>query len=161
MKKYEALGQFLRGQKYEEVPMTFAEIERVTGAKLPKSQRYPAWWSNNPSNNVMTKIWLDAGFRTERVDIAAKKLVFKRIAKSPSVGMADTSREFHSIENTAGKKLGRHPALGSMKGTFTIEPGYDLTSPMFTSKEWAEIEKEMAEDWDQIEQGMSGKNTNG
>ena len=157
MKKYEALGQFLRGQKYEEVPMTFAEIERVTGAKLPKSQRYPAWWSNNTSNNVMTKIWLDAGFRTERVNIAAKKLVFKRIAKSSSAGMADTSREFRSIENTAGKKLGRHPALGSMKGTFTIEPGYDLTSPMYTDKEWAEIEKEMAEDWDQIEQGMSGK----
>ncbi|MBV9914103.1 MAG: hypothetical protein JOZ93_16100, partial [Sinobacteraceae bacterium] len=59
------------------------------------------------------------------------------------------------MENTGAKKLGRHPALGSMKGTFTIEPGYDLTSPMFTDEEWAEIEKQMDEDWDQIEQGMT------
>jgi hypothetical protein len=29
---------------------------------------------------------------------------------------------------------------------------------MFTDEEWAEIEKEMDEDWDRIEQGMtSGK----
>jgi hypothetical protein len=26
---------------------------------------------------------------------------------------------------------------------------------MFTGEEWAEIEKEMDEDWDQIEQGMA------
>jgi len=44
-----------------------------------------------------------------------------------------------------------------MKGTFTIEPGYDLTSPMFTEEEWAQIEKEMEEDWDQIEQGMNNQ----
>jgi hypothetical protein len=29
---------------------------------------------------------------------------------------------------------------------------------MYTDEEWAEIEKEMSEDWDQIEQGMSGGN---
>jgi hypothetical protein len=28
---------------------------------------------------------------------------------------------------------------------------------MFTDEEWKEIEKEMEEDWDQIEQGMKGK----
>ena len=64
MSKYSRLGEFLRSQRTKEVPMTFAEIERVTGARLPaNSPQYPAWWSNNPSNNVMTKIWLAAGFR--------------------------------------------------------------------------------------------------
>ncbi|WP_433960329.1 DUF7662 domain-containing protein, partial [Bradyrhizobium guangdongense] len=69
MGKYDRLGEFLRSQKTREVPMTFAEIERVIGGKLPpNSPQYPAWWSNNPTNNVMTKVWLAAGFRTEQVD---------------------------------------------------------------------------------------------
>jgi len=68
MGKYTRLGEFLRSQRRKEVPMTFAEIERVIGGKLPpNSPHYPAWWSNNPSNNVMTKVWLNAGFRTEQV----------------------------------------------------------------------------------------------
>ena len=48
--------------------MTFAEIEALLGEKLPASKQYPAWWSNNPSNNPMTKEWLAAGFQTESVE---------------------------------------------------------------------------------------------
>ncbi|MEA2936481.1 MAG: hypothetical protein QOD74_3127, partial [Variibacter sp.] len=63
--------------------MTFAEIERITGSKLPpKAQHQRAWWSNNPSNNVMTKVWLEAGYETERVDMAGRKLVFRRVGKA-------------------------------------------------------------------------------
>ena len=156
MSKYDRLGAYLREQGREQVPMTFAEIERIVGTNLPKSQEYPAWWSNSTSNNVMTRVWLDAGYRTEQVDTAAKKLVFRRIERSR--GMAKSPREYASPQGPAEKKVGHHPLIGSMKGTFTIEPGYDLTSPMFTDEEWAEIEKEMDEDGDQIEQGMSGKN---
>src|SRR5262245_58138820 len=79
MSKYAPLGDYLRKQKVKLVPMTFADIERIIGAKLPKSQRYPAWWSNNPWNNVMTQVWLDAGFETEQVDVVGRKLVFRRI----------------------------------------------------------------------------------
>jgi hypothetical protein len=68
--------------------------------------------------------------------------------------MAEAVREFVNADPSE-KRLGRHPAIGSMKGTFTIEPGYDLTSPMYTDEEWAEIEKEMDADWDQIEKGMT------
>jgi len=154
MSKYDRLGTYLRGQGRDQVPLTFAEIERIVGAKLPKSQEYPAWWSNSTSNNVMTKVWLDAGYRTEQVDTAAKKLVFRRIAGNNSKGRADVgARARRNPEN----KVGLHPLIGSMKGTFAIESGYDLTSPMCTDEEWAEIEKLMDEDWDQIEQGMSKK----
>jgi hypothetical protein len=72
--------------------------------------------------------------------------------------MAEEAREFESSQSAGEKRQNRHPALGAMRGTFTIEPGYDLTRPMYTDEEWAEIEKEMSEDWDQIEQGMSGGN---
>src|SRR5215471_7502611 len=82
MSKYDALGTFLNKQATTCVPMTFREIEKVTGAKLPNSKRYPAWWSNNTWNNVMTKVWLDAGYRTEQVDVAHERLVFRRVGRS-------------------------------------------------------------------------------
>ena len=168
MSKYAPLGQFLKSQTTQEVRMTFAEIEGKIGCKLPPSAyNHRPWWSNNPSNNVMTKVWLDAGYRTEQVDMEGKKLVFRHfdfgdmeraVNEVLAPMMAEEAREFEPSQSAGEKKQNRHPALGAMRGTFTIEPGYDLTRPMYTDEEWAEIEKEMSEDWDQIEQGMSGGN---
>jgi hypothetical protein len=82
MGKYEPLGQFLRRQGRQEVPLTFREIEEITGVKLPpKAQHHRAWWSNNPSNNVMTRVWLSAGYESTQVDMEAAKLVFRRVAE--------------------------------------------------------------------------------
>lgn len=158
MSKYDLLGQYLKAQRGSEVPMTFGEIERVVGTKLPPSAyRHRPWWSNNATNSVMTKIWLNAGFETSRVDIEARKLVFRRIAREEKgvSGMSETHRTFEPAPGSP-KSPRRSPLFGCMKGTFTIEPGYDLTSPMFSDEEWKEIEKEMEEDWDQIDQGMKG-----
>ncbi len=55
MRAYDALGAYLKRQIASEVPMTFDEIERLTGHVLPKSSSERWWWSNNPSNNVMTR----------------------------------------------------------------------------------------------------------
>ncbi len=126
MGKYEALGNFLSKHKTANVRMSFAEIERVIGAKLPSSQRYPAWWSNNPSNNPMTKVWLDAGFQTEQVDIAGRKLVFRKVAV-PLSGSDDQS----------DAPRGKHPLFGCMRGTMTIEADTDLAAP--ADSEWAAI----------------------
>ncbi|MBV8799824.1 MAG: hypothetical protein JO208_08465 [Alphaproteobacteria bacterium] len=157
MSVYNPLADYLNRTGSDSVPMTFGEIEALIGRKLPPSAyRHRPWWANEPRGHSHAKAWLDAGFETEQVDMESRKLIFRRAATSPSSrGMTDVVREFTHMENTGAKKLGRHPALGSMKGTFTIEPGYDLTSPMFTDEEWAEIEKQMDEDWDQIEQGMT------
>ena len=57
MEKYALLGDFLRRQRALEVTLTFDEIERITGVKLPpKAQHHRAWWSNNPATHVMTKV---------------------------------------------------------------------------------------------------------
>lgn len=158
MSKYDLLGQYLKAQRGSEVPMTFAEIERVAGTRLPPSAyRHRPWWSNNATNSVMTKVWLNAGFEASRVDIEARKLVFRRIAREEKgvSGMSDAHRTFEPAP--AAKTPRRSPLFGCMKGTFTIEPGYDLTSSSYTAEEWSEVERLMEEDWDQIDQGMKSK----
>jgi hypothetical protein len=136
MGKYEPLKEFLRSQSGHEVPLTFAEIERITGANLPpKAQHHRAWWSNNPSNNVMTKAWLEAGFESAQVDMKARKLVFRRVAKAPPgsapPGSAPARRKPYSTKD------GRHPIFGALKDITRLVPGVDLTEP--ACPEWAEL----------------------
>jgi hypothetical protein len=126
--KYVNLGEYLRGQKNSAVPMTFTEVERIIGHRLPPSARYPAWWSNNPSNNVMTKVWLEAGFKTEQVDIEGRKLVFRRV-KPSSVPP--------NSKNDSAPKSGVPPFYGALKGLITIAPGVDLTEP--ADPDWGKV----------------------
>jgi hypothetical protein len=117
MSKYEPLGEYLKKQNKERVPMTFAEIERVTGVKLPPSAgKHRPWWSNNPVNSAMTRVWLDAGFESEQVDMAARKLVFRRVRGPKPAPGKDEEKPFH-------------PLYGYMKGLVRIMPGVDITQP--------------------------------
>ena len=78
-KKYSPLEEALKKHHEERVSMTFSEIERIIADDLPESAfKHRPWWSNNPSNSVITNAWLNAGFKTEQVDIAGRKLVFRR-----------------------------------------------------------------------------------
>lgn len=161
MSKYDRLGAYLREQGKQLVPMTFAEIERVVGTKLPKSQKHQAWWSNSTSNNVMTQVWLDAGYQTEQVDVPGRKLVFRRADNTTGArhGMQEEARMFkpEATFTPPAVKVTRHPASGAMKGTFTIEPGYDLTRPAFDPDEIAEWEANLDKMADELEARMSKK----
>jgi hypothetical protein len=131
MGKYENLGAFLQKQRAREVPLTFREIEKITGVKLPpKAQHHRAWWSNNPSNNVMTKVWLEAGYESALVDISARKLVFRRIIKEPN---EEPSPKLEPVT----KKGERHPIFGALKDITRLVPGVDLTEP--ADPEWADL----------------------
>ena len=127
--KYAPLGAFLGKQSKDLVRMTFADIERVIGAKLPQSQRYPAWWSNNPFNNVMTKVWLDAGFETEQVDIQGRSVVFRRAVRRGPTRASPVTPPLPEAANSDRDSL-----IGWMKGTVTLAPGVDLTEP--ADPEW-------------------------
>lgn len=122
MGKYEPLGAYLAAQNRAHIPMSFAEIEEIIGEKLPASKQYPAWWSNSPTNNVMTKEWLSAGYQTESVDIAGEKLAFRRVRK-PSGFKTPAEAD----KGEASPK--RTSIFGCMKGTLTLLPGVDLTAP--------------------------------
>jgi hypothetical protein len=124
MGKYEPLGRFLRKQRTHEIRLTFGEIEGIVKAKLPPSARKQrAWWSNNPDNSVMTRVWLDAGFRSEQVDMEARKLVFRRVSTPSGQPPPEEKPPSPPIER------GRHPLLGALKGLVQIMPGTDLTEP--------------------------------
>jgi hypothetical protein len=162
MSKYHILNRFFEAQAGGFLRMTFDEVEKAAGFALPASARlHQAWWANDRARHVQAKAWLDAGFETEQVDMRAGRLVFRRLPAervSPlgkPGGMSDPAREFVPPKMPADALQNRHPALGAMKGLFTIEPGYDLTSPVYSDEEWKQIEKELSEDWDQIELGMS------
>lgn len=138
MSKYDPLGSYLRKQTTREVALTFAEIERIIGAKLPESAfNHRPWWSNNATNSVMTKVWLDAGFQSARVDMTKRRLVFERVRKH--TGMSEETPPYPIAAGT-DRPAGRHPMIGALKGTFTVEPGYDLTQPAMP--EWADLIEE-------------------
>ena len=122
MGKYDPLATFLKSNPTEEVALSFDEIEALLGARLPASRQYPAWWSNNPSNNPMTRAWLEAGYRTERVNVEAGRVVFRR-----------TPARSHDSEALAGGNIvdRLRAALG---GTVRVSPGVDLCEP--TGESW-------------------------
>lgn len=62
-----------------EIRMTFSEIEDLLKQPFPASARkYAAWWSNNASNNPRTYGWLNAGYRSRNVNVAAETVVFEK-----------------------------------------------------------------------------------
>lgn len=139
--KYDPLGDYLRARPTNEIALSFADIEKITGAPLPpKAVNHPAWWSNNPSNNTMTQVWLDAGFRTERVEIGARKLVFRRSGPSrPSRNGGSLQGEAASAASVAsptpappGGILAR--VCAALSGTVRVVRGVSLTEP--TGEVW-------------------------
>src|SRR3954454_9812256 len=134
MGKYENLGAFLQKHRAREIPLTFREIEKITGVKLPpKAQHHRAWGSNNPSNKVMTKGWLNAGFESAEVEMEARKLVFVRFTKPSAAGdgFAEAAPKPYATED------GRHPLCGALKDITFVPPGVDLTEP--ADPEWADL----------------------
>lgn len=133
MSKYAPLTNHLsaRGQNF--IPMRFSELEKLLGFGLPESARkHRAWWSNNPSNSVMTKAWLAAGYQSEQVDLEREKLTFKKVQDVAPPSPAE-------------KQNLRHPLFGCMAGTVRIAPNVDLTAP--TAPEW---EDQLLEKFDRL-----------
>jgi hypothetical protein len=120
MSKYYRLKEFLADKDQDHVPMTFSDIENVLQFSLPASKQYPAWWSNNPSNNPMTKEWLEAGYETESVNIGSGKLVFRKIRKPPNS---------ESSSGSLSHPRPRYPGFGFMKGQIKFAEGFDGTGP--------------------------------
>ena len=122
MSKYEPLPQFLASARGTTHRLSFREIERILGFKLPKSAyQHEAWWSNNATGHSHAQAWLKVGWRTEAVDLVERKVTFQRSAAPPPVSQTAKSDPW-----------------GCMAGTVTIMPGADLTEP--AGETWNAVE---------------------
>lgn len=124
--KYAPLESHLRDSGRAEIPMTFSEVEQVIGTRLPPAARkHRALWSNNPSNWVMTKAWLAAGYETANVDMQQRTLVFRK------AGSAAPGRQDAEGGSSTAKRNGSFASIfGTLKDTVTISPGTSLTDPV-------------------------------
>jgi hypothetical protein len=75
----------------------------------------------------MTKVWLNAGFRTAQVDVKSRKVVFRRVEEKPA----------ETPPPSTVKKGERHPMFGALKGLVRIPPGIDLTEP--ADPDWGKV----------------------
>ncbi len=131
--KYDPLQTYLKAQSGAQVSMSFAEIERLIGCKLPPSARkHRPWWSNNPSNSVITKAWLNASYRTAQVDMQGECLVFCRQSARGAAVFKPTAGQPsmpNSVQDSGAVGNGyRQSFYGCMKGMITIADDCDLTA---------------------------------
>jgi hypothetical protein len=151
MSKYARLGDFLQqrsGPQKKPVEVSFRDLEGALGFELPNSARKQrTWWSNNDDNNVMTRVWKNAGFLTEHVDMTKERVVFRNrheslnraltrmvdrdveLRRSKAAGFSENKRAFRPLP--PGK---HHPLRGALKGTLRLVGGTDLTKP--ADPEW-------------------------
>lgn len=150
--KYFALKSFLNSQTRARLGLSFEEIARIAGVELPASAYdHPAWWANSKSH-VQAEAWLGAGYKTENVDLAAKRVEFVR-SETSERGVREMTSAFDHGRGGPGKK---HPAAGAMKGTFTIRD-WDVTKPALDEDELAEWEANIERKMIEAERGVRGK----
>ena len=79
--KYNPLLQYLARSDALYLKFSFTEIEKILGAPIPQSaRRYSAWWANHQDGrHVQAASWMDAGFRTENLDLTSETVSFRKV----------------------------------------------------------------------------------
>jgi len=117
MSKYDALRDHLNSGIQAPWRASFAEVEAVLGFPLPRSANaYPAWWSNDATGHSHARAWLDAGWKTQSVDLKGQRLTFARAGREQQPSRRRT--------RVAGRSL-----HGALKGVVQMVAGTDLTAP--------------------------------
>lgn len=149
--KYANLRAFLSARSELRIAMSFAQVAAAAKVKLPASAfRYPQWWQNDAAHHVQAKAWIEAGYKTENVDLDAQSVEFVRTA-APLRGVREIQEKF---EPKPREPVKVHPAYGALKGTFTIDPDWDLTKPSLDEDELAEMDANIDRLADRVEAGM-------
>jgi hypothetical protein len=76
------LRDYLQQQSERRVHLSFVEIEQRIGPLPSSARKHRAWWANDKSGrHVHARSWLDAGWRTAKVDLNAATADF--VASQP------------------------------------------------------------------------------
>ena len=77
MSKYDPLRAFLEQQDKPYIRLSFRDIERIIGSKLPASAyTHRAWWANDRTHTHARNGWLAAGYRVGYVDLEKRVAEF-------------------------------------------------------------------------------------
>lgn len=77
-KKYRLLSDYLHDNEGNSVSLTFSDIEKMLGFKLPPSAyTHRAFWANTTSHSIALS-WLGVGYETVEVDIEKGIVVFEQ-----------------------------------------------------------------------------------
>ena len=104
--KYAPLEDYLKRlpAKQTEIALRFGEIERIIGAKLPKSAfTYREWWANQQDGSRAPH-WRAAGFSVEAVDLSSKIVRFARTGKAGQPPVARRAKKRMAKPRTTAKK---------------------------------------------------------
>lgn len=83
--KYAGLTGHLRFRSAftDQVRLTFAKIDGLIGSNLPmEAYRSENWWNNAPGT-ARAKVWLEAGWEVQEVNLREGYVVFKKNRKLP------------------------------------------------------------------------------
>lgn len=151
--KYDALASFFATQRQQRLRLTFDQVARHAKAQLPRSAyEHPAWWANHGGRHVQAKAWLEAGYKTENVDLEAQVVEFVR-AESPVRGVREMQKNYVQDPSPPHKV---HPAYGALKGTFTIHD-WDVAEPAMDPQDYSEYEANLLRNMDVIAKGLHSK----
>lgn len=91
--KYQRLANHLASLSTSPWVTTFAEVEEVMGDELPFSAReHRPWWANSDTHSHAAA-WMQAGWKTAQVDLAAETVEFHRSVPGPSAAAGVVRRE--------------------------------------------------------------------
>lgn len=125
MSKYDPLRQHLAAVPDDRWRARFQEIEGILGFWLPHSAyTYPAWWSNDATGHSHSLAWLEAGWKTEQVDLQNQQVTFRKDADR---GARET--QLHKAPSRKARTLPEGTLHGAISGVIQMVSGTDLTKP--------------------------------
>lgn len=110
MSKYDPLYRFLQDIQVNvgEKTITFSEMERILGFKLPKSAYvYRQWWANStsPQQHPHAQSWLAAGWTVDTVNQQDKWVRFRRGKQRQSKQEATRVSSENTLNPDKGKQF--------------------------------------------------------
>lgn len=108
MGKYEPLAAHLESASADQWSATFEQVERVLDFHLPPSARkHREWWSNQAgAGHSQARGWQDAGWQVWKVDLAAERVIFRRVEGGPSSAVGPRADGDDRLIEQAGEYLG-------------------------------------------------------
>ncbi|MEX2541896.1 MAG: hypothetical protein WD314_08805 [Trueperaceae bacterium] len=76
--RYAGISEYLKEQSGQTAEASFGDIEKAIGSNLPASaERHRAWWANT-ERNTQARVWMEEGWRVDRVDFDNRTVSFSR-----------------------------------------------------------------------------------